>query len=262
MNYKFGLLLVVSIALSSALTYWIVSSQSNVRGGAGLSKEEVRSVVDEYLEDSPETFYAAVVRGMEKQEQAAQEKKRENILGRIDELEHDPATPFGGNAKGDVSIVIFTDYNCGYCKRAAPILKDLLKSDPNLKVVVKELPILGPGSLVSAAAGLSVFSIAPEKYLPFHFKMFETDIKSEQDIYDVAKDVGIDQEKLVAEMKNPAIHTTLRKITALASDLGISGTPAYVIDGYLYPGALTKSQLVAAIKKVRDNKQAALSSRD
>lgn len=250
----------VSIAASSLLTYWVVSSQANVQGGEGLNRDEVRSVMDEYLAEHPETFYAAVLKGMEKQEQAAKEKNRESILGRTNELENDPATPFGGNANGDVRIVLFTDYNCGYCKRAAPILKDLLKSDPNLKIVVKELPILGPGSLIAATAGLSVFAIDPEKYLAFHFRMFETDIKSEQDIYDVAKAVGIDQEKLVAEMKNPAIHASLRKIYTLASDLGISGTPAFVIDGYLYPGALSKEQLVAAIRKVRNDKQAALST--
>lgn len=241
----------LSIVLTSLITYQVTVS---VKSSDYVKKDELKNYFDQYVDQNTETIFSAFVKGAKLQEQAAVEKKRQAIAGSQQELENDPTTPFVGNEKGDVSIVMFSDYRCGFCKKSSPILERILGQDKNLKLMIKEFPVLGPSSLVSAKVALAVFKLDKRKYAAVHKQLYTTTLTNEKDLLKLSKAVGIDGKALLAEMAKSEYDQILAKQNSLASSLGINGTPAYVIDGTLYPGALAEKQLQDIIKQVRDKR--------
>jgi protein-disulfide isomerase len=161
-----------------------------------------------------------------------------------------PAAPVAGNPKGDVTIVEFMDYNCGYCKRSLPDVMKLVESDKNLRVVIKEFPILGPTSITASRAALAAGKQG--KYKELHVAlMSHKGALSDEAIFELAKSAGLDVDKLKADMEDKTIAARIEQNHQLASMLGIDGTPAFVIDQQLIPGALGYEALAAAIGDVR-----------
>jgi protein-disulfide isomerase len=155
-----------------------------------------------------------------------------------------------GNPKGDVTVVEFFDYRCGYCKRVTPVLKELMAGDPNLRVVFKELPILSPESNLAAKAALA--AEAQGKYLPFHEALMASDSSlSMPDILQLATALKLDTAKLQADMNKPEIQAAIQKNHALAQAVGITGTPAFIIGPELVPGAIELPALKELIAKAR-----------
>ena len=157
------------------------------------------------------------------------------MASRGDEIFNDPAAPVAGNPSGDAVLVEFFDYNCPYCRKAAPVLDELTRSDPKMKVVFKEFPILGPGSVFAARAALA--SQKQGKYVAFHDTLytFHGPI-NETSTLDVAAKVGLDVERLTKDMADPAIDAAIKKNIALAEALLISGTPTFVSRKQITPG--------------------------
>ncbi|MDA0219184.1 MAG: DsbA family protein [Proteobacteria bacterium] len=207
-----------------------------------LDREEIELIVRDYIAAHPEIVVEAL-RDWQRQAEALQaEAAQQALAARAGDLYDDAETPYAGNAQGDVVIVEFFDYRCGYCRHSATDLFALIDSDPGVKVVFKEFPILGEASRLAARAALA--SREQDLYFPFHQALMQADIGfSEAEIMAVAESVGLDTAQLKADMADPAIDAYLARTDALARELGVNGTPAFVIDGALYPGALDAEDL-------------------
>jgi protein-disulfide isomerase len=149
---------------------------------------------------------------------------------------NDPGTPLIGNARADVAIVEFTDYTCPYCKAVEPRLEKLLKDDPRVKLVVKEYPILTPASLVAAKAALA--SMKQGKYARFHQTMMKFRGQLTADVvYDMARDSGVDVNRLRKDMELPEIADEIIATFNLARAIRAFQTPTFIVNDHLLTGA-------------------------
>jgi len=159
-----------------------------------------------------------------------------------------------GNPNGDVTLVEFFDYSCGFCKRALPDMLALIKDDPNLKVVLKELPILGPGSAEAARVAVAVRMQNPDgqKYLPFHQELLGGAGPASKDkALTAAKEQGLDMARLEQDATSDEVKATLNEDVKLAGAMGINGTPSYVIGDAVVVGAVGIAALKARIEAAR-----------
>ena len=208
--------------------------------------------VREYLLKNPEVIMEALQVLQERQRAAEADTFKRTIAERSDDLLNDPAAPVGGNPAGDVTLVEFFDYNCPYCRRVTPTVVELEETDPDLRLVYKEFPILGPGSQFAARAALA--SRKQDKYLPFHRALMQaTEQVTEQSVLVIARTVGLDTEQLTTDMQAPAIQEAIARNLQLANDLGITGTPSFVIGQEIVPGAADLRTLQGLIADARRN---------
>ncbi len=165
-----------------------------------------------------------------------------------------PMSPVSGNAEGDVTVVEFFDYQCGFCKRGLPTMEALLETDANVRVVWKEFPILGPVSVFAARASMA--AARQGRYLPFHLALMKEPELTEEKVLEIANRTGLEMGRLFQDMEDPAIQAYLDETRALAQQIGINGTPAFVIGGALVPGlvdAARMKDLVAAARSGADS---------
>jgi protein-disulfide isomerase len=157
-----------------------------------------------------------------------------------------------GNPNGDVTLVEFFDYNCTYCRRAQADMKELIAADKNLRVVLKEFPVLGEGSVEAAQVAVAVNIVAPEKYSAYHDAMLgeRGQVNGERALA-VAEDLGIDKTKLSQAMKSNEIKATIDEVYDLASKLTLSGTPSYVTAKEVVVGAVGVDALKQKIQDAR-----------
>jgi protein-disulfide isomerase len=218
--------------------------------GKAAELDPFEQLVREYLLKNPEVIMEALQVLEERQRAAEAETFKRTIAERSDEILNDPAAPVGGNPAGDVTLVEFFDYNCPYCRRVAPTVVELEEADPGLRVVYKEFPILGPGSEFAARAALA--SQLQDKYVPFHNALMRaTDQVTEQTVIEIAREVGLDTERLEQDMRDPAIEEAIARNLQLANALGITGTPSFVIGDRMVPGAADFGTLQRLIAEVR-----------
>jgi protein-disulfide isomerase len=159
-----------------------------------------------------------------------------------------------GNPKGDVTLVEFFDYSCGFCKRALPDMLTLLKDDPNLRIVLKEFPILGPSSAEAARVAVAVRMQDPDgqKYLAFHQELLGgPGPVSKEKALAAAKDQGFDMMRLEQDMASDEINATLAEDMKLARSIGITGTPSYVVGKNVVIGAIGVANLKGQIETAR-----------
>jgi protein-disulfide isomerase len=162
-----------------------------------------------------------------------------------------------GNPQGDVTFVEFFDYNCGYCKRAMSDMFDLMKNDSKLKVVLKEFPVLGPGSVDAArvAVAARMQDKSGKKYLEFHQKLLGGRGQADKArALAVAKEVGFDMARLEKDMTGDEVKATLEESFKLAEKLGLNGTPSYVIGNNVVVGAVGLDALKEKINTARCGK--------
>jgi protein-disulfide isomerase len=159
-----------------------------------------------------------------------------------------------GNPQGKVTMVEFFDYNCAFCKRALADMLDLLKTDTDLKFVLKEFPVLGPGSVEAAHVAVAARMQDPsgKKYMEFHQKLLGGRGPADKmRALAVAKDVGFDMTRLEKDMNSDEVKATIEENMKLADALGVSGTPSYVVGDEVVVGAVGLDELRAKIKSER-----------
>jgi protein-disulfide isomerase len=190
---------------------------------------------------------------LERKQQMAEEAARSDSLKAMsNEIFRSADDLVGGNPKGTVTLVEFFDYNCGYCKRAFPDVMKMVESDKDLKLVMKEFPILGPGSVYAARAALA--SRKQGKYWEYHLALMAHEGRIDEQVADqVAESTGLDVKKLKADMEADEVNQVITRNMQLADSLKIQGTPAFIIDETIIPGAVGYDALAAAVKQVRDN---------
>ncbi|MEM7121283.1 MAG: DsbA family protein [Pseudomonadota bacterium] len=215
-----------------------------------LSREQVEQIVREYLVENPEVVIEAL-QAYEQQMAANEEAQAQENMARLaDVIYGDPEAPETGNPDGDVVIVEFFDYRCGYCRRAAPDLFATVADDQGIRLIYKEFPILGDPSVVASRAALAARNQG--LYQPFHEALMVADIDfSEASIMALAESVGLDTEQLRADMDDPAIDEHLNNNYELARALGVRGTPAFIIGDELVPGAVGRAELEALVAEAR-----------
>ena len=161
-----------------------------------------------------------------------------------------------GNPDGDVTLVEFFDYSCGFCKRALSDLVTLIKDDSKLKIVLKELPILGPGSADAARVAVAVRMQDPDgqKYLAFHQELLgSAGPANKERALAAAKNQGLDMSRLEQDMTSDEVNATLSEGTKLAAAMSINGTPSYVVGTSIIPGAIGLAGLKGQIEAARNN---------
>ncbi len=214
--------------------------------------EELHQIIRDYLVQNPEVIAEALEALQLKQEEqelvAFQNSVRENANDIFrSELDH-----VMGNPYGDVTMVEFFDYNCGYCKRSLDDVQALIDADPELRMVFKEFPILGPGSMAAARAAIA--SRQQGLYWEFHIALMQSaGIDGEASVIRIAEEVGLDTAQLLSDMESPEVDTVIDLNYRLAELMGIQGTPAFLVDDRLIPGALGFAGLQSHISEVRDS---------
>jgi protein-disulfide isomerase len=202
---------------------------------------EIEKIVREYLLSHPEVL-EEVSAELSKRQTAAEALKHETaVTTNAQAIFSSPRGVTIGNKDGDVGFVEFFDYNCGYCKRAMTDMLELMKSDPKLKVVLKEFPVLGPGSVEAAQVAVAVRMQDPtgKKYLDFHQKLLGGRGQADKArAMAAAKDAGVDIAKLEKDLTSPEIRATLEENYKLAEAMGMNGTPSYVIGKQVVVGAV------------------------
>ena len=218
---------------------------------ADLPVEQVEKIVRDYLMREPEIIYQALEELQRRQAAEQAERQKEMLISRQDELLNDPATPVAGNPDGDVALVEFFDYRCGYCRRVLSSMQALMEEDADLKVVFKELPVLGEDSVRAARAALASQQQDKSLYLDFHLALMSADDLSADGIRTIAAEIGFDPDQLERDMESDEVTGAIDANYQLASALGIEGTPAFVIGETLVPGAVDKARLAALIEEAR-----------
>lgn len=237
---------VKSCVLASALAFFLpVMSFAQE-----ISDERIKALVAEALRENPELILEALQALEERQAKADADAAAAVLTNERDILERDPNAPLMGNPDGDVTVIEFFDYNCPYCKRVMPEVDALLAEDGNIRLVLREWPILGEGSVFAARAALA--SRKQGKYAELHAAMMGMRGKVEAEtVLRVAAEVGLDVEKLKADMQSPEVEEHIATSMRLAETLGFNGTPSFVVGDQLIPGFVEKAQLVETVAAAR-----------
>ena len=215
-----------------------------------LDENRIKELVLEAIRENPEIVLEAV-QIIEERQQADQAVAAEQVLSaERAALEQDLNAPVLGNPDGDVTVVEFFDYNCPYCRRVKPHMEALLAADPNVRVVYREWPILGEGSVFAARAALA--SRQQGKYEEFHWAMMEINGRVEEaTVIRAAEQVGLDIEQLHRDMDGPEIAEHIETSMRLSRALGFNGTPSFVIGDSLAPGLIEADQMIELVKQAR-----------
>jgi protein-disulfide isomerase len=204
-------------------------------------RQEIGTIVKEYLLAHPEVLQD-VMAELEKRQQAAEsEKHRAAVVENKATLFTSPHQVVLGNPQGNVTMVEFFDYNCGYCKRALSDMLDLIKADNNLRFVLKEFPVLGEGSVEAAhvAVAARMQDATGKKYIEFHQKLLGGRGPADKmRALAVAKEVGFDMARIEKDMNSDEVKKTIDENMKLAEALGVNGTPSYVVGEEVVIGAV------------------------
>jgi protein-disulfide isomerase len=202
---------------------------------------DIETIVRSYLIAHPEVLEEAMAELSKRQSAAETEKHEAAVAKNAEVIFNSPRGVTLGNKSGDVTFVEFFDYNCGYCKRAMADMLDLMKSDPKLKVVLKEFPVLGPGSVEAAQVAVAARMQDPggKKYLDFHQKLLGGRGQADKaHAMAAAKDAGFDMARMEKDLASPEVRATIAENFKLAEDMGMNGTPSYVIGKQVVVGAI------------------------
>lgn len=233
-------LLIMSIGIFS----FIGNTQQSINKFNLEQKNEINAMIREYILEYPEIIPEAV-EVLRSRQNISRIKDSQNLLY------NDGYSYVAGNKNGDVTLVEFYDYNCGYCKQVPDVLARLIEEDKNLKVIFKELPILSETSQFASVAAMA--SMKQGKFAKFHSAMMKNKrALTEKIILKIAKDSGVDEAQLLIDMADPKIEENIMKTKYLVQNIGISGTPGFVIGNQIIPGFLPYEKLKAIISNERE----------
>ncbi|MSP43778.1 MAG: DsbA family protein [Alphaproteobacteria bacterium] len=243
----------LSILAGALLLGFLATGLPSIAAPAQINAPEkaaTKQMVREVLKENPEILMEALD-NLRKQMESGQTRESRNALsGLRKELERDPDTFIAGNPAGDITIVEFFDYRCGYCKQAQPVIEQLVKQDGRIRLALKEFPILGPDSVVASRAAIA--AMRQKKYAPFHAALMATQgALSETRVLRIATGAGLDATRLRTDMDDPKIEKIIGRNHEIAESLGISGTPSFIIGDTLVPGAAELDKLQRLVAAAR-----------
>jgi len=215
-----------------------------------------RAEVRAYLMDNPEVILDAVKVLEDRQANAEAQADFALVADNADELFNDGYSWVGGNPDGDITLVEFLDYRCAYCRRAMPEVEQLLAADGNIRLIVKELPILGDGSVLASRFAVATKTVAgPDAYKQMHDALMA--YQGEMTVIALrrmADGLGLDSDAIAAEMDSDATSAEIARTRELAGRLKISGTPTFVLQDELLRGFLPGDQMALIVAEKRANR--------
>jgi protein-disulfide isomerase len=208
-------------------------------------KQELGAFIKDYLVNNPDVLRAAIEALDKHDKEAADAERLKTVVSQAGQLFDSKHQATIGNPKGTATLVEFFDYNCHYCKGALPDVTKLMKDDPNLKLVLKDYPVLGPGSIEAAKVASAARNQLPgDKFWAFHTKLLATHGPvGKTEALAVARDLGLDMDKLAKDMESPDIKAGFDEVMQLADSLQINGTPTFVVGQDVVVGAVGYDQL-------------------
>jgi protein-disulfide isomerase len=244
-----GIILTLGLMLGASAGQ--AQSISNAQRG------DIEKIIREYLIAHPEVLQEAMAELEKKQAADEAAKNQAAVKDNAETIFNSPRQVVTGNPQGDVTFVEFFDYNCGYCKRAMDDMFALLKTDPKLRVVLKEFPVLGPGSVEAARVAVAVRmqDKTGKKYIDFHHMLLGGLGQADKArALAAAKEAGFDVARIEKDMGSDEVRQTLEESLKLAEKLGLNGTPSYVIGSNVVIGAVGLDQLQGKINNARCGK--------
>ena len=224
-----------------ALALGVAPQAAPAQSFSDVQRGDIEKIVREYIISHPEVLEEAMNELSKRQAAAESEKHQVTIAKNADTIFNSPRGVTIGNKDGDVTFVEFFDYNCGYCKRAMADMIDLMKADPKLKVVLKEFPVLSQGSVEAAQVAVAVRMQDPsgKKYLDFHQKLLGGRGPADKArALQAGKEAGLDTAKIEKDLSSPEVKATIEENFKLAEEMGLNGTPSYVIGKQIVVGAV------------------------
>jgi protein-disulfide isomerase len=246
------LLRFLAVALLAAL--FVAPQAASAQSFTDAQRSEIQKIIKEYLLANPEVLEEVSAELTKRQQAAETAKAAAGVKKHADTLFNSPRGVIVGGRDGDVNFVEFFDYNCGFCKKAMADMLDLMKDDPKLRVTLKEFPVLGQGSVEAAQVAVAVRMQDPngKKYLDFHQKLLGARGTADKaKAMAAAKDAGLDMARLEKDIAGPEVKATLEENFKIAEDMGLNGTPSYVIGEQVVVGAIGADALKEKIAAAR-----------
>ena len=206
-------------------------------------KAAIENIVRDYILEHPEILPQAM-------DNLQKRMTEQGITRNYDQIFNDPDSVVGGNPHGNVTIVEFFDYTCGYCKLMNPALNQLVKSDGKIRFIYKEWPVRG--SVSDFAAHAAIAAVAQGKYIQFHNALYAAQGElSNERVLNIARQQGLDLDKLKVDMSSAKTSAIIRRNRQLGQDLGFNGTPTFIVGREIIPGAVSLDEMAAAVKRAR-----------
>lgn len=227
----------------------LIANNANAQQDFTATQEDsIRQIVKDYLITDPSVLREALTELQRSEELERQVASRQQLQKGSDAVFNAPDDPIGGNPEGTITVVEFFDYNCPYCRKAKPVIRRLLSEDPRIRYVFKEFPILAETSQLAAAVALATWQSNPEKYWNLHTKLmgFSGQL-TDDDIRGVVSATGLSWDDLIPVATSDRVTEKLEANINLARQLGISGTPTFVIGDEIFPGLVPYETLAKAI---------------
>ncbi|MBL0374805.1 DsbA family protein [Rhizobium sp. KVB221] len=240
--------LLTATALSASI---FAAAATSANAFDDTEKKEIGEIVREYLLQNPEIMIEIQQTLQQKQETERLAQAKSAVKDNYDAIFNAPYDLSIGNPKGKVTIVEFFDYNCGYCKRALSDMNAVIKSNPDVRFVLKEFPILGPDSLAAHKVSAAFRLIAPEKYGEFHHELLGNKAHADEArALAVAESLGVSEKAIREKMTSSPSDESVQDAYKLATKLGISGTPSYIIGDEAVFGAVGADELNEKIANI------------
>jgi protein-disulfide isomerase len=244
------------LAAAATATLMMLPAPSRAENFSSAQRGEIEQIIKEYLVNHPEVLEEASAELDKRKQLAEAEKARTEIKNHSDAIFNSPHQVTIGNAKGDVTLVEFFDYNCGYCKRALADLTSIMKEDSKLRVVLKEFPVLGPGSVEAARVAVAVrMQDSGKKYFDFHQRLLGGRGQADKArALAAAKEAGFDMGRIEKDMASDEVRTSIEENMRIAETLGLNGTPSYVVGSEVVVGAVGLDALKQKVNVARCGK--------
>ena len=228
---------------------------SKIRKFSELEKENIHKIIEDYIIDNPEI----IVSSFEKYTERKREKMMDEVKQKIDDNKKDLSSKSSsviiGNPNGSREILYFFDYNCGYCKLASSNLRKLIDEDKDVKLVLKNFPVLGEDSLKISKLAVAVADIDLQKFEVLHKKLTTKERLSYDEVFKFVQDeLGINKVVLVNKINSEDVTKHLENSTKHGNRIGLRGTPAFIIGNELIPGAVDLNTLKQKLEEVYGKK--------
>lgn len=245
-------LLSLAIAFLTTLPFLSHAQELNFKDMSDQERESFRNEVRSFLLQNPEVIFEAIQILEDRRNQQAQQADRDLVASNASAIYEDGFSFIGGNPEGDITLVEFLDYRCGFCKRAHPEVQEVLDRDPKVRLIVKEFPILGPDSVAASRMALAALDANRAKYADLSDALMTYNGNlTEQVAYKIAGSIGYDIAELKNRANSPEIEARLQQNYQLAQSLGLQGTPAFIVGNEVIRGYLPVEDMLQAIQDAR-----------
>lgn len=220
-------------------------------GKVTISKKEIENIVKEYLVNNPEIMVTVAEELQRRKVEELSKKADDYIKDNIEDVADEGNPPVFGNEEGDITVVLFYDYNCSYCKQANIQINKVLKEDPNVEFVMRPIPILGGSSMYAARVALALSKISPERFNDIHNDMMQMKSINEESVKNMVKRYEIDYAILENEINSFSIQKLINNNLELAKNIGLKGAPSQIINGNFIAGMLESDKYHLIFKEIR-----------